>query len=131
MTPTELARSCAEQIEREWLRADREILSLSQIAERYVFGAINRALKDAQGQPAEIRHVYQGELGKVSSKLAHTTQGVSLEIDVQRPLHPGDTFEDAGRMANEVWESLYRDGAERAARLGLTLGPKPKAEGAK
>ena len=59
---------------------------------------------------------------KVGLKLTQSTQGVSLEVDVDRWRQTGETDDEAIYQAGRVLAAAFAEGQERAAALGLTLG---------
>lgn len=71
----------------------------------------------------EIRYT---SLGGVDVKIARSTQGTALEVDVKRPREPGETFEQAAIFAADCAANAYALAVERLAAIGLTPGKDAK-----
>jgi hypothetical protein len=62
-------------------------------------------------------------LGAIDVKVARSTQGVSLEVDVKRPREPGETYEEAADESARLAARAYRRAAqELEATTGLVPG---------
>lgn len=71
-------------------------------------------------------HATLSSLGRVDVKVSKSTQGVSLEVDVQRPREPGETFEQAACHAAGLAATTYALALDQIAALGLVPGKAEK-----
>ena len=70
----------------------------------------------------EIRHTYAPSLGKVGVKITHSTQGVSVEIDIDRPRVENENWEDTSARAVGLAIATYRVAVEDLNAIGVTVG---------
>ena len=62
----------------------------------------------------------------VSVKLTRSVQGVSLEVDVNRLMEDGESYDEVAKDAARIAGLAYDEARAEAAALGLTIGKDPK-----
>jgi hypothetical protein len=76
-----------------------------------------------------ITHVHTPPMGGVDAKVTHSTQGISLEVDVTRPRQEGETFEQAAEATAALVADAYEKAVLAIQAKGWQIGPFKKAEG--
>ena len=66
-------------------------------------------------------------LGGIDVRVARSTQGVSVEIEIKRPREPGETYEDVSAKVAVLAIATYKQMLAEMATVGLVPGKEPRS----